>query len=78
MKFNENHSKSYRLSDDDKEFLRTYIPKNERAIQLFTKFLETYTAEQRVNTDEPNWAIKRAMKDGKEQLIGSWKLLFKD
>lgn len=77
MRFNDNHSRvNSLLTEDDREFLRNFIPKNERAVEVFTKFLENYTRESRVNSSDANWAIKRAMKDGQDQLVESWNHLF--
>ena len=76
LKKNSSTLKLSQLTEDEILLLEKEISKRKSVIPVVIKMLEKYTENTHVSLDAENWAIRRARKDGQEDLVKTFKLLF--
>ncbi len=65
-----------KLTEDEIILLEKEAAKRKSVLPVIIKMLEKYTESTHVSLDKENWAIRRARKDGQEELVKTFKLLF--
>lgn len=65
-----------KLTEDEISLLEKEALKRKSVIPIFIKILERKTSNTQVALDAENWSIRRARKDGQEELVEAFKLLF--
>ena len=76
LKKNSSTLKLANLTEDEIALLEKEAAKRKPVLSVVVKLLEKYTENTHVSLDSENWAIRRARKDGQEELVKAFKLLF--